>query len=74
MPPSLLAKKEKEKAFLGQLLDSKSAAKYELVVQVNAELRTYQEAGINWLGFLDRYKLHGVLCDDMGLGKIFVDF
>lgn len=69
MPPSLLAKKEKEKAFLGQLLDSKSAAKYELVVQVNAELRTYQEAGINWLGFLDRYKLHGVLCDDMGLGK-----
>ena len=25
--------------------------------------------GVNWLGFLNKYKLHGVLCDDMGLGK-----
>lgn len=25
--------------------------------------------GVNWLAFLNRYKLHGILCDDMGLGK-----
>lgn len=25
--------------------------------------------GVNWLGFLNKYKLHGILCDDMGLGK-----
>lgn len=25
--------------------------------------------GVNWLAFLNKYKLHGILCDDMGLGK-----
>lgn len=25
--------------------------------------------GVNWLSFLNKYKLHGILCDDMGLGK-----
>jgi len=24
---------------------------------------------VNWLAFLNKYKLHGILCDDMGLGK-----
>jgi TATA-binding protein-associated factor len=32
-------------------------------------LRPYQQAGLNWLGFLNEYGLHGILCDDMGLGK-----
>lgn len=41
----------------------------ELPVQVSAELRAYQQQGLNWLSFLNRYRLHGVLCDDMGLGK-----
>ncbi|RXM36599.1 TATA-binding protein-associated factor 172 [Acipenser ruthenus] len=27
------------------------------------------EDGVNWLSFLNKYKLHGILCDDMGLGK-----
>ncbi|KAL7990489.1 hypothetical protein Chor_013919 [Crotalus horridus] len=27
------------------------------------------EEGVNWLAFLNKYKLHGILCDDMGLGK-----
>lgn len=65
----LKMKKEREKEFLGQLLDSKTAASYELSVPVSAELRSYQVAGINWLAFLNKYKLHGILCDDMGLGK-----
>jgi TATA-binding protein-associated factor len=30
----------------------------------------YQQEGINWLAFLRRFKLHGILCDDMGLGKM----
>ena len=25
--------------------------------------------GVNWIAFLNKYRLHGVLCDDMGLGK-----
>ncbi len=32
-------------------------------------LRSYQQDGLNWLQFLRRYQLGGVLADDMGLGK-----
>lgn len=36
---------------------------------LKAELRPYQQAGLNWLQFLREYELAGVLADDMGLGK-----
>ena len=36
---------------------------------LNAELRPYQLEGFNWLTFLYRHSLGGVLADDMGLGK-----
>ena len=36
---------------------------------LNATLRHYQQAGLNWLYFLNRYNLNGCLADDMGLGK-----
>lgn len=32
-------------------------------------LRPYQQQGVNWLWFLFRQHLSGLLCDDMGLGK-----
>lgn len=32
-------------------------------------MRRYQQEGINWLSFLRRFGLNGVLADDMGLGK-----
>ncbi len=32
-------------------------------------LYAYQQAGIEWLGFLHRFGLSGLLADDMGLGK-----
>lgn len=34
-----------------------------------AELRPYQQQGVNWLCFLKQYQLGGILADDMGLGK-----
>ncbi|MCC2638736.1 MAG: hypothetical protein K0Q68_2455 [Moraxellaceae bacterium] len=34
-----------------------------------AELRPYQQAGLDWLQFLRAHDLNGVLADDMGLGK-----
>jgi len=37
--------------------------------QLNAELRAYQQQGVNWLQFLREYQLSGILADDMGLGK-----
>nr|WP_305051091.1 DEAD/DEAH box helicase [Elizabethkingia bruuniana] len=36
---------------------------------MNAELRTYQREGLNWLNFLDSHNFGGCLADDMGLGK-----
>lgn len=34
-----------------------------------SHLRPYQEIGVQWLWFLYRQQLSGLLCDDMGLGK-----
>jgi len=36
---------------------------------LQATLRPYQQQGLNWLVFLQRFGLSGVLADDMGLGK-----
>jgi superfamily II DNA or RNA helicase len=36
---------------------------------LHAELRPYQREGFEWLAFLWRHRLGGVLADDMGLGK-----
>lgn len=36
---------------------------------LNAQLRGYQQQGLNWLQFLREYEMGGVLADDMGLGK-----
>ena len=35
----------------------------------NGTLRPYQERGLAWLWFLQRYGLGACLADDMGLGK-----
>jgi superfamily II DNA or RNA helicase len=36
---------------------------------LQAQLRGYQQQGLDWLAFLSRYGLGGILADDMGLGK-----
>ncbi len=36
---------------------------------LKADLRDYQQQGLNWLMFLHRYGFGGILADDMGLGK-----
>lgn len=44
-----------------------------MVVQPNlnegVKLRDYQQQGVDWLHFLKRHQLGGILADDMGLGK-----
>ena len=37
--------------------------------ELNCELRSYQRHGVEWLWFLYQYRLSGLLCDDMGVGK-----
>ncbi|XP_031555940.1 TATA-binding protein-associated factor 172-like [Actinia tenebrosa] len=69
MSAALIEQKQKERVFLEQLLDAKKLQSYTIPVPIKAELRKYQQDGVNWLAFLNKYKLHGILCDDMGLGK-----
>jgi SNF2 family DNA or RNA helicase len=51
------------------LLELPDLAPVEVPAGVHAELRPYQREGFNWLAFLWRHQLGGVLADDMGLGK-----
>uniref|UniRef100_A0A8C4N9N3 BTAF1 RNA polymerase II, B-TFIID transcription factor-associated n=1 Tax=Eptatretus burgeri TaxID=7764 RepID=A0A8C4N9N3_EPTBU len=69
MPEALVKQKERERKFLQQLMDGSQLEPYTMPVPIYARLRTYQQEGVNWLAFLNKYKLHGILCDDMGLGK-----
>jgi TATA-binding protein-associated factor len=69
LSPSLSTKRLQERHFIEQLLDGRKIDDYPIPVKINAELRKYQKEGVNWLGFLNKFKLHGILCDDMGLGK-----
>jgi hypothetical protein len=59
----LLKKREHERQFLAQLLDGNKVEQYQIPVQIKAELRKYQQDGVNWLAFLAKYQLHGILCD-----------
>jgi SNF2 family DNA or RNA helicase len=60
----------KELRELGQKLKNFSGIEdVALPVNLQAELRHYQQQGLNWLQFLREYKFSGILADDMGLGK-----
>ncbi|MFT4249765.1 MAG: DEAD/DEAH box helicase [Candidatus Woesearchaeota archaeon] len=41
----------------------------ELPENLSATLREYQQAGYDWLHFLNKHSFGGILADDMGLGK-----
>ena len=49
--------------------DSTAVGPDRLPAGLHAELRPYQREGFDWLRFLWRHRLGGVLADDMGLGK-----
>jgi non-specific serine/threonine protein kinase len=52
-----------------RLRDFESIVPQPLPEKLNAELRPYQKAGVDWLHFLREYQFGGCLADDMGLGK-----
>jgi len=55
---------------LGRKLKNFSGiAHVDLPANLNAELRQYQQQGLDWLQFLREYQFGGILADDMGLGK-----
>jgi superfamily II DNA or RNA helicase len=55
---------------LGQKLTQFDGIKtVEVPANLQAELRPYQQTGLDWLQFLREYGFGGILADDMGLGK-----
>ncbi len=52
-----------------KLRDFSGIANVDVSKGFNAELRDYQQQGLNWLQFLREYEFNGILADDMGLGK-----
>ncbi|MGM8211516.1 SNF2 helicase associated domain-containing protein [Virgibacillus sp. W0430] len=50
-------------------LKSPEEQTYPIPENLNASLRSYQQAGYQWFKSLSAYHLGGILADDMGLGK-----
>ncbi len=63
----LSERRAKERVFIKQLLGGEPPTlnEFDLRLVPTLQLRPYQLAGIAWLAFLARYKLHGILADDM---------
>lgn len=53
----------------GQLQDFTQIESAPIPKGLKADLREYQRKGLDWLCFLRRFGLSGILADDMGLGK-----
>jgi SNF2 family DNA or RNA helicase len=71
---SLLGSIEHSAAYAGFLLKLADFQKIEDVplpstLRPEIRFRPYQKHGFNWLAFLHRFGLNGILADDMGLGK-----
>lgn len=60
-----------QERLLQSFLSFKSLERIPLPKQIKFEPRQYQLEGLNWMMFLYKHNLGGVLADDMGLGKTF---
>ena len=64
-----IIKDETYKKLVNTIEEKRKKGSVELPIGLNANLRTYQKVGYEWLKVLDEYKFGGILADDMGLGK-----
>ena len=55
--------------FSAKIKENHQAAPVEPPSSFMCQLRPYQQQGLNWMQFLRRSDLNGILADDMGLGK-----
>lgn len=60
---------DKLKEIQQQMLGTLPFIPLEIPKIIQANLRSYQSEGVNWLGRLRQMHLNGILADDMGLGK-----
>ncbi|MCQ8878286.1 DEAD/DEAH box helicase [Pseudoalteromonas shioyasakiensis] len=58
-------------SYLQELDNNSNSSPSKTLMGLNkgVKLRDYQQQGVDWLNFLKRHKLGGILADDMGLGK-----
>lgn len=56
-------------AAMQRMRDLSAPEPVALPAGLDATLRPYQQEGLDWLAFLHRHGLGGILADDMGLGK-----
>jgi SNF2 family DNA or RNA helicase len=66
-----IKQEESYKKFLEKLQDFTKIEHTQVPSNIKSsiELRPYQQHGLNWLAFMQKYSLNGILADDMGLGK-----
>lgn len=64
-----IIKNDEYKELVNRIEEKQISGNIELPKNLNADLRTYQKVGYEWLKVLDEYKFGGILADDMGLGK-----
>ncbi|NHE56788.1 DEAD/DEAH box helicase family protein [Cyclobacterium sp. GBPx2] len=64
--PEILKEIEEKKERLKQFSSIRNT---KIPQKLKADLRPYQQVGLNWLNFLQEYGWGGILADDMGLGK-----
>lgn len=55
--------REEQQGFLDQLMDQSKLKSYNLPdgVFIDVKLRPYQQSGVDWLAFLKKFNLHGIL-------------
>lgn len=58
-----------EAVALQKIFNAAEIEHFQVPFALDVQLRTYQQEGLNWLHFLQRFGMNGVLADDMGLGK-----
>ena len=64
-----ITKNEEYQDLVNKIENRNFTANIIIPENLNAELRSYQKIGYEWLEVLDSYKFGGILADDMGLRK-----
>ena len=69
MKGTAITREQSYKTLVQKVEDKENATLMQLPKGLQAELRSYQKVGVEWLKVLDEYGFGGILADDMGLRK-----
>ena len=70
MSKMMATRYEAESGFVNQLMGELPPDVYPLPTPLKSALRTYQQEGVNWMAFLNKFRLHGILCDEVSLASL----